>query len=1106
MAVKIGEVTAVFSADARPLEKAVAQADKSFQQVAKAAQLSAAQVKELFNAAPGSRGSLLDSFTKLASGATGAGSAAKSAAVSQRELAAAMSFAGQSGAALAVRYGGTAVAIGAVAVVLVAALKATKEMIAALADLARQSVATYSEYEQRMLRLQVLTSASSQQVAEWKTQLLSLGGETAQTPNALAEALYFVAGAGIKGAEALETTRRAAMGAALGMGETQEVARSLTSIVNAYGQENLSAAKAMDVLTATVREGGAEASGLATSFGRVASVAANFGVSIEESAAFIATFTRANASAAEAVTSLRQLILNLSAPSKEARDQLEALGMSAEGLRSSIRERGLMKTLADLITITDGNVDMLDALVPNIRALAGVMATAGSQGTAYAEVLKSMANAAGDTAAAFAEARGTLDFQAKAIAANLEAIRIEIGMALAPAILYTAQVINDITHAFIEWVPPLVDAYNVLAKYTLLLPDLKGGFEDMRYGVDTLTTSWRDLRATIEDAVAAQAGLSTDVSGPGARGVAGFYPGANAGAAGATARKARAGPLGPGEAFGLLTVGLAKELEGVNKEIAKLDKTAATALAKAAEAAAKWAREQAHVEAALSETLATQTVLGMRTERQNQANDDRAYGLARIRAAQDQETEAISRAREMTDELRAAVARLAQEHYEHIMRMIDGYAQLAAELSVIGGVAGQVFGQMADAISAAQSAVGNFLTGNMGGFLADAFRVGYDIGSAIRGLFSGAEPIVTDSARRLASIFGSEFASQLTAAGLEETAIRLLGEHALPAAQTPEARQAALNVAAGGATSVLTGIRIISQADADAQAQIFSAVFWGQVRELGIIGAAQAMQPAFDAIERGLAAAGLDAAAVLAPIRAIMALTANEATATIASGIQGLQQVLTDLGDAGHMTVGAFQGVEQQAASAYEQLIASGVSAETALQAIAPLLGQIQQEAERYGLSLDAGTQALIDQAAAAGIAFPTDPMQRVINVLEIMVDLLARALGLSLNLGGALGALPSNVPGAPAGPNLPSNPNYPGVSAAGGFFSNGPLSSDTLIQAHAGEEAMVGRPDQMRSVSINMPVTVLGSNLNQAQLAQAMDTAIKNNLRGIRTRVAEVR
>jgi hypothetical protein len=56
------------------------------------------------------------------------------------------------------------------------------------------------------------------------------------------------------------------------------------------------------------------------------------------------------------------------------------------------------------------------------------------------------------------------------------------------------------------------------------------------------------------------------------------------------------------------------------------------------------------------------------------------------------------------------------------------------------------------------------------------------------------------------------------------------------------------------------------------------------------------------------------------------------------------------------------------------------------------MLQNLQEAAAAYGMSLDPATQSLIDQAEAAGIAFKTEPMQQMVDVMKLV----AEALGVS--------------------------------------------------------------------------------------------------------------
>lgn len=298
------------------------------------------------------------------------------------------------------------------------------------------------EYEKTMVKIEVLTGAQPELVHEWGDALKDLAGEVGKAPQELAEALYFVASAGQTGANALDIVKKSAQASMIGMGETADVAKATTAIMNAYSSSHLDAGHAMDVLIATVREGGAEASEYAGVIGRVAGVAANFGITIEEVGAFMATFTRVIPSAAEAATSLRQTILNLMAPSDQTKEALRQLGMSAEGLRISIREKGLMATLQDLIKAADGNVEVLDALIPNVRALAGVMVTAGSQGEAYKDVLFSIQNAHGDFDRAVEKTEETVSARWAKMKASISSFFLSMGEGLLEMIETTQKLLG----------------------------------------------------------------------------------------------------------------------------------------------------------------------------------------------------------------------------------------------------------------------------------------------------------------------------------------------------------------------------------------------------------------------------------------------------------------------------------------------------------------------------------------------------------------------------------------------------------------------------------------------------------------------------------------
>lgn len=311
-----------------------------------------------------------------------------------------------------------------------------------------------SDFQTVMTKVGNLTDIGTENVGTMRKAIMDLAPAVGIGPTALGEGLLVVASTGLKGAEALDVLKQSARASAVGLGETKDIARAMTAAIVAYGSENISAAQAANKLFAAVREGGAEADEFAGSLGRVIGVASQVGVSFDELLASVATFTRLGVDADEAVTALRGTMSVLLKPSKQAREELVALGTSIEELRKSVKEKGLMQALTELVERTNGNDDALAHVIPNVRALAGVMSNAGAQAEAYASNLKAIQNATTDLDDAFKEVEKTLGFKWNAAWAKAQTVLIQFGDTLSPSftkVLDAMGPLLDKVAAVVKW-------------------------------------------------------------------------------------------------------------------------------------------------------------------------------------------------------------------------------------------------------------------------------------------------------------------------------------------------------------------------------------------------------------------------------------------------------------------------------------------------------------------------------------------------------------------------------------------------------------------------------------------------------------------------------
>jgi TP901 family phage tail tape measure protein len=312
------------------------------------------------------------------------------------------------------------------------------------------------DFEKSFSKIEGLVGISSDKVQAFRKDVMALAGPTAQAPEKLAEAMFFVTSAGLRGADALDVLTMSAKAAAANVGDVAVIADLVTSATNAYGIEMLTAAEATDTLVAAVREGKRPPEEIANSIGRVLPVASEMGVSFQEVGASIAAMSRTGTDAAEAVTGLRQILFSILNPSEGAEKAFVNMGTSAFQLKEMLgSEGGLIKLLEFLRENTSASSNAFSEAFPNVRALAGALDIMGKNAEANKQIFANMTDNTGDLDKALAAAAKTTDFKMKQAMANLKVASIQLGEILIP-----------IFSKLVEWVTKATTWFSSLSTET----------------------------------------------------------------------------------------------------------------------------------------------------------------------------------------------------------------------------------------------------------------------------------------------------------------------------------------------------------------------------------------------------------------------------------------------------------------------------------------------------------------------------------------------------------------------------------------------------------------------------------------------------------------
>ncbi len=242
--------------------------------------------------------------------------------------------------------------------------------------------------------------------------------------------LYQAISAGLpKGAEALEFVTKAAQAAQAGLSDVFTAVDAGTSVLNAFGMQAKESDRIFDAMFQTVKDGKTTFEALASGIGRVVTISAVAGVSMEEMFAALASLTKAGLSTDEAVTALRQTILTFLDPMPDAVEFAKQLGIELSA--SALKSRGLHSILGDLGKALGENAGLYAKVFSNVRALTGALPLASKLSADFAQNLKNQAEAAGAAAEAFSIVEPGLGHRIKTLGRTIQQALIPVGESIA---------------------------------------------------------------------------------------------------------------------------------------------------------------------------------------------------------------------------------------------------------------------------------------------------------------------------------------------------------------------------------------------------------------------------------------------------------------------------------------------------------------------------------------------------------------------------------------------------------------------------------------------------------------------------------------------------
>lgn len=279
----------------------------------------------------------------------------------------------------------------------------------------------------------LLPDISEGAMSEMSSQVKDFSKEFGVLPNTVIPSLYDSLSAGVPPDNVFAFLEQANKLAKAGATDTGVAVDALTGVINAYGAENIDAAKASDLVFATVKAGKTTVEELGSNLAQVTPIAASLGVGFDQVSASMATITAVTGNTSTASTQLKSALAELGKDGSVAFKNFEKA--NGETFPEFIARGGdLGQGLVKMGAFAESSGTSLGNMFGSVEAGQAALVLAADGAATFGSNLEAMQGSAGATDTAFARMEQGLKPTLDRLKASLSVALIDLGESLAPVI------------------------------------------------------------------------------------------------------------------------------------------------------------------------------------------------------------------------------------------------------------------------------------------------------------------------------------------------------------------------------------------------------------------------------------------------------------------------------------------------------------------------------------------------------------------------------------------------------------------------------------------------------------------------------------------------
>ena len=316
-----------------------------------------------------------------------------------------------------------------------------------------------ANFEKGMNQVKALTGATGEDFKKLQDQAKQLGATTQFSAGQAADAMGFLAQAGLDSEKILATMPATLdLAAASGMG-LAETADTMTNIMAGFGLKAEDSGRASDVLTAAFTGSNTRLGELGEAMSFAGPVLSGFGITFEETAAAIGLLGNAGIKASRAGTALSGALVRLANPASEQAELMKKLGINVFGTDGKMLS--LVEIIKQLETSGAGTAEVMKLFGQRAGPAMAALLKQGSG--ALSEMTEKLEDSGG-------RAKEIAEVQMKGLSGAIKSVKSALeAMAIAIAETGLLKWATDIAVAIANWVREIAKSNPAILKWGVII-------------------------------------------------------------------------------------------------------------------------------------------------------------------------------------------------------------------------------------------------------------------------------------------------------------------------------------------------------------------------------------------------------------------------------------------------------------------------------------------------------------------------------------------------------------------------------------------------------------------------------------------------------------